>query len=71
MSGFVGGGVGRAGMGARRIAVVGSADFSLSAASLITLWDTAAVGELVPIGAPPGSYFVLAFEPAGLAVVNG
>lgn len=49
----------------------GSPDFTLSNASVTTQWGVAAVGELVPVNAPAGAYFVLVGEPAGFAVENG
>ncbi|WP_439547258.1 hypothetical protein [Sandarakinorhabdus sp.] len=51
--------------------VVRSADFTLSNASVATIWGTVEVGNLVPSDAPAGAYFVIVGEPAGLAVVNG
>lgn len=55
-----------------RAGSAGVPDFSLSNSSVATSWGTAIVGELIPNGAtPPGVYFVLVDEPAGLAVVNG
>ncbi len=49
----------------------GGADFTLSGTSVTTAWATVAVGDLTPVDAPAGAYFVLVGEPAGLAVVNG
>ncbi len=64
--------VGRVGQGRRLPSVPGGApDFSLSGSSVVTAWDVRLVGELLPVDAPAGSYFVLVGEPAGLAVVNG
>ena len=33
--------------------------------------DRQTAGELVPVNAPAGAYFVLVGEPAGFAVENG
>jgi hypothetical protein len=66
------GAVGRVGLfgGPPRAAAV--PDFTLSNASVTSGWDVVTIGELIPNGAtPPGAYFVLVGEPAGLAVVNG
>jgi hypothetical protein len=50
----------------------GPNDFTLSANTVVTAWGPVVVGNLVPAGGTPaGAYFVLADEPAGLAVVNG
>ena len=76
------GAVGRVGAvgGARHVPsapAVGAADFTLSNASVATAWAVVTVGQLLPVNAPAGSYFVLvesaasSGEEAGLAVVNG
>ena len=73
------GAVGRVGAvgGARTPVPMGTADFTLSNASVATAWGIVTVGQLLPVGAPAGSYFVLVESPAvsgddaGLAVVNG
>ena len=54
-----------------------TADFTLSNASVSTAWGVVTVGELLPVNAPAGSYFLLvegtaaSGDAAGLAVVNG
>jgi hypothetical protein len=48
-----------------------AADFTLSNSGMTTAWDVRLVGELLPVNAPAGSFFVLVDEPAGFAVVNG
>lgn len=71
---------GRAGNvgGVRRVAAAtGGADFSLSASSVTTAWTAVVVGELVPVNAPAGAFFMLVEaagatgDDTGLAVVNG
>jgi hypothetical protein len=64
--------VGRVGQGRRMPPMAaGVPDFTLSSTSVVTAWDGRLVGELLPVNAPAGSFFVLVDEPAGLAVVNG
>ena len=81
MTGMIGA-VGRVGaVGGARFAApalpAGGADFTLSNATVTTAWATVTVGQLLPVGAPAGSYFVLvesaatSGDEAGLAVVNG
>lgn len=68
--------VGRVGSG-RFAAAQGLPDFALSAGSVTTAWSTVNVGELTPINAPAGAYFVLvegtaaSGDEAGIAVRNG
>ena len=56
---------------------VGVPDFSLTNASVSTVWGTVTVGQLLPVNAPAGCFFLLvesagaAGDEAGLAVVNG
>ena len=65
--------IGRVGGAGRTLPAppAGGPDFTLSNNSVVTAWDVRVVGELLPVNAPAGSYFVLVDEPAGLAVVNG
>lgn len=69
--------VGRVGGGRSVVPVAGGADFTLTNASVTTAWATVTVGQLLPVNAPAGSYFVLvesaasSGDDAGLAVVNG
>ena len=69
--GNIGGSRGRASM------PTASPDFTLSNATVATIWGTVTVGELTPINAPPGVTFRLVQtsgavgDEAGLAVVNG
>lgn len=79
MIGLIGqvGRIGAVGGSRRREAVAFTADFTLSGASVSTLWGTAVVGVLTPVDAPAGAYFMLvegtaaSGDEAGLAVVNG
>lgn len=64
--------IGRVGQGRRLPAVAGGApDFSLTNSVVGAAWDVRLIGELQPVNAPGGVYFVLVDETAGLAVVNG
>lgn len=45
--------------------------FTISNTTVTTAWGNVVVGELIPLNAPPGAYFRLRDETAGLAVVNG
>lgn len=76
------GAVGRAGAaggswGRPAVATAVGADFTLSNASVVTAWGLVTVGQLLPVNAPAGSYFVLvegtaaSGDEAGLHVVNG
>lgn len=62
---------------ARPQSPAGVPDFSLTNASVSTAWGTVAVGQLLPVNAPAGSFFLLvetagaAGENTGFAVVNG
>jgi hypothetical protein len=81
MSGLIAG-VGRIGAvgGARTVTpppVAANPDFILTNASVVTQWDMVTVGQLLPVDAPAGSFFLLvegtaaSGDEAGLAVVNG
>jgi hypothetical protein len=66
------GAVGRVGLFGGPPRAAAAPDFTLSNASVSSGWNPVVVGELIPNAAtPPGVYFVLVDEPAGLAVVNG
>ena len=66
------GAVGRVGWLGSQPRAAAVPDFTLTGTSVVTAWGNVVVGDLIPNAAtPPGAYFVLVGEPAGLAVVNG
>lgn len=62
---------------ARPQSPAGVPDFSLTNASVSTAWGTVTVGQLLPVNAPAGSFFLLvettavSGDDSGFAVVNG
>ena len=61
----------------KKAAVSAAADFILTNTVVPSSWVTTTVGQLIPTGAPEGSYFILVEDSgpvaqyAGVGVVNG